>query len=178
MSASLAIGVVLTLASGELRADRDVERELAQVNGALVERVAQQQDELDELRATVEALAAKPTNKAPGTTTPTDGPKSKAQTELEEQAAFRKKVLAAIELELDAIDARAAKAKETFEAHVEAYAKHRHDYELASNGWVKLDTMLTHDALEILRPTYADDWIAIRRDGKGAMYTKSTTKPK
>lgn len=175
--ASLAIGVVLTLASGELRADRDIDRELLRVNEALVERVAQQQDEIDELRVAI-AAASKPPSNAPGTTAPSDAPKTKAQTEAEEAAAFRKKVLAAVKPELTAIDERATTAKETFDKHVAAYAKHTHDYERMSSGWVKLDTMLTNDALEILRPTYADDWIAIRRDGKGGDYTQSTSKPK
>jgi hypothetical protein len=174
--AGVAAGVVVTMASGELRADRDVAHELVTANEALVERLEVQEREIAELRDLVGATT-KPVNN-PGTTQPGTAPKTKAEVEMEEMLAFRKKVLAAIDGELDGIDERASSAKAAFDKHVEAYAKHRHEYEVNSNGWAKLDTILTPEGVEMLRPTYPNDWIAIRYDGKGGVIAKATTKPK
>jgi hypothetical protein len=49
---------------------------------------------------------------------------------------------------------------------------------LVSHGWVKIDTMLTTEGVEMLRPTYSNDWLAIRRDNAGGSHSKTTTKPK
>jgi hypothetical protein len=176
--AGLAVGLVITTASGELRADRDIEHELVRANEALAEQLTRQGEELAELRGMVAAAGARPSAKNPGTTQPSQAPESAAKATLKEQIAFRKKVLAAVKPELDAIDARATAADETFDKHVEAYSKHRHDYEITGHGWVKLDTMLTTEGVEMLRPTYSNDWIAIRYNGNGGMVAKETTKPK
>jgi hypothetical protein len=176
--AGLAVGVVVTMASGELRADRDVELELVRANETLADRLDAQEQEIAELRSAIATAAGKPTTLNPGSKQPGTGPKSKAETELEELLAFKKKVLNAIKPELDAIDARAKAGEDALAQHVTAYAKHTHDVELVSHGWVKLDTMLTTEGTEMLRPTYPDDWIAIRRDGKGGTYPKQTSKPK
>ncbi|MBC8072441.1 MAG: hypothetical protein IAG13_29230 [Deltaproteobacteria bacterium] len=179
--ASLAVGVVVTLTSGELRADRDVGLELLRANEALGEQVARQELELAELRARIEAGAGKPGGN--GTTGPGTAPKSKAESDAAEQAEFRKKVLAVMKPEIDAVDARATAAKATFDKHVTAYANHSHDVDMAAHGWVRLDTMLTEDGVDSLRPSYSDDWIAIRRADNGVipgngLLTKTTTKPK
>jgi hypothetical protein len=58
--ASLAVGLVVTLASGELRAERDVELELLRANEALAERLEQQEIEILALRRSVDAAAGKP----------------------------------------------------------------------------------------------------------------------
>lgn len=185
--ASLAVGVMVTLASGELRADRDVGLELLRANEALGERVERQDAEIAELRARIEAGAGKPGGNS-GTNAP--APKSKAESEMDDAAAFRKKVLAAVKPELEAVDARATAAKTAFDTHVTAYGKHvtaynnhHHDVEVPSHGWVKLDVMLTQEGVEMLRPSYADDQIAIRRADNGVVpgtgsHMKTTTKPK
>jgi len=58
--ASLAAGVVVTLASGEPRADRDVGLELLRASDALIERVERQDADIAELRACVQAGGGKP----------------------------------------------------------------------------------------------------------------------
>ena len=176
MLAGLAVGLVITTASGELRADRDVEHELLRANEALADQLARQGEELAELREMVAAAAVRPPK--PTTTAPGTAPQTEAKTTVKEAIAFRKKVLAAMKPELEAIDARATAAAEKFDKHVEAYSKHRHEYEITGHGWVKLDAMLTTEGAEMLRPTYGNDWIPIRADGNGGMVAKDTTAPK
>ena len=125
----------------------------------------------------VDAAAGKPGTNNPGTTQPGSAPKSKAEADAEELIAFRKKVLAAVKPELEAIDKKATAAKGGFDKHVEAYAKHRHDYEVARHGWVKIDTMLTTEGVEMLRPTYSNDWPRSAAT-MPAEHSKTTTKPK
>jgi hypothetical protein len=180
--ASLAVGVVVTLASGELRADRDVGLELLRANEALGERVERQELELAELRARIEAGAGKPGGNN-GSTAPGTAPKSKAESDVAEQVEFRKKVLAVMKPEIEAVDARATTAKAVFDKHVTAYLNHHHDVDVAAHGWVRLDVMLTEDGVDMLRPTYGDDWVATRRAENGVVpgsgvLTKTTTKPK
>jgi hypothetical protein len=176
--AGLAVGLVITTASGELRADRDVEHELLRANEALAEQLTRQGDEIAALRSMVAAAAGRPSPSNPGTTQPSTAPESAVKANVKETLAFRKKVLAAMKPELEAIDARATEATEKFDKHVDAYAKHRHDYEITGHGWVRLDTMLTTEGVEMLRPTYSNDWIPIRTNGNGGMIEKTTTKPK
>lgn len=178
MLAGLAVGLMITTASGELRADRDVEHELLRANEALADQLMRQGEEIAELRTLVAAGVGRPSPTNPGTTQPGQAPESAVKANIKEQIAFRKKVLAAVKPELEAIDARATEATAKFDKHVEAYVNHRHDYEITGHGWVKLDTMLTTEGVEMLRPTYSNDWIAIRTNGNGGMVEKTTTKPK
>lgn len=183
MLACLATGVVITLASGELRADRDVGLELLRANEALSARVERQDGELAELRALVEASAGKPTGPNTGPSAPGTPPKTKSEADLEEKFAFRVKALEALKPELAEIDRKQVAAKATHVAHVEAYAKHYHEYDVVAHGWVRLDAVLTGDGQDLLRPTYADDWFATVRTDNGKLpsdgsLTKSTTAPK
>lgn len=173
--ASFAVGVALTLASGELKADRDVGSELLRANESLVAKLDAQQLEIDELRARLEAAAVKPGPTNPGSQQPTDAPQSQAEAAAKEAAEFRKKVLGAIKPELEGIDAKFA-TKEAFDKHKDAYANHKHEYINIPHGWVRLDTMLTPEGVDMLRPTYSDDWIAIQYANNGVIPEKSTTK--
>ncbi|HWB80536.1 MAG TPA: hypothetical protein VG755_36480 [Nannocystaceae bacterium] len=180
--ASLAVGVALTFASGESKADRDVAHELLRANESLAEKLDAQQVEIAELRARLDAASAKPGPKNPGTTQPGDAPQTKVEAEVKEAFEFRKKVLAALKPELEGIDAKFVASKDALDKHKEKYAKHTHQYDVVSHGWVRLDTMLTSDGVDVLRPTYSDDWIAIKRTDNGnipeSSTSRSTTTPK
>jgi predicted Zn-dependent protease len=146
--AGVAVGVVITLGSGELRAALDL------------------------------SAAAKPTPSNPGSSPSAPAPKTAAQAAVEEKAAFRAKVLeamkpelAAIEARAKTIDAKAATAKASFDAHT-------HEVEFASHGWVKIDTWLDADHFDTVRAPYLGHWLAIRDPAKAGTYMKDTSKPK
>jgi hypothetical protein len=180
--ASLATGIVVALASGELRASRDPGLELFRANELLAERLAEQHAELSAAREELAALriamlGGKP-NK-PGASPPSDTSKSAAQAAAEERIAFRAKALEALKPELEAIDAAAAAAKAKFDKHTKAFDEHTHEYEVTSHGWARLDTMLDEAHFDVLRATYLDHWVAIRDPKKSnATFSRSTTKPK
>lgn len=174
---SFAIGVALTLASGELKADRDVGSELLRANESLAAKLDAQQLEIEELRARLDAASTKPAPKNPGAQQqPTDAPQSQAEAAAKEAAEFRKKVLAAVKLELEAIDAKFVAGKDALDKHKETFAKHTHEYIHVPHGWVRLDKLLTDDGVDVLRPTYSDDWIAIQYANDGVIPEKSTTR--
>lgn len=188
--AGLAIGVVITLSSGELRAGRDVEGELLRANEALEDRLARQELRLaealaeleglrDELDGTVAAEAGKPPSKNPGTSSPGGAPpKSAAQVAAEERAAFRAKVLVALEPELTAIEAREAAIEATAAAAKETFDDHQHQVEFIGHGWVKVDVMLDSEHHDVVREPYRDKFLSIRDPATNGTYMKTTTKPK
>lgn len=184
--AGLAIGVFVSLASGELHADRDVDGELLRANASLERRLAAQegaladlQGELDALRRDREAVQAKPKPTQPDHA-PGESPDSIVKKQAEEAVAFRKKVLAALASELEAIDARAAAIEAKAAAAKTTFDKHTHEVEFTSHGWVKLDTMLDADHVDVVRAPYRNDFVAIRdasASGSGT-FMRATTKPK
>ena len=182
----LAVGVFVSLGAGELHADRDVDGELLRANASLERRLAAQestlaelQTELDELRRDREAAQAKPRTNNPDTA-PNDAPDSVVKKEVEEAVAFRKKALAALAPELEAIDARAAAIEAKAASAKATFDKHTHEVEFTSHGWVKLDVMLDADHLDVVRAPYRNDFVAIRDSSAGGSGTfmRATTKPK
>lgn len=144
--AGLAVGMTVTLASGPLRADRDVNAELlAQVdalahsNERLSERVALQQAELAEALAQLRALRAAAGTGAtkPSSTSGASGLKTAAEAAAEERAAFRARVLEAVKPELDAIHGQLA----TFVTRA-THDKHTHSYTTPRiGGWARMDVI-------------------------------------
>jgi hypothetical protein len=114
---------------------------------------------------------------APPSTSPSPTTKTAAQAAAEERAAFRKKVLEALEPELEAIDTRAAAIEAKAKKDRDTFDKHRHDVEFVGHGWVRLNVMLDDDHFDTVREPYLDNWIAIRND-TNTSYMKTTTKPK
>ena len=180
--ASLAVGVALTFASAESKADRDIEHELLRANESLVAKLDAQQLEIEELRTRLDAASVKPAPTNPGSKQPGDAPMTEAEAAAKEAAEFRKKVLAIVDPKLEAIDTKITADMDALAKHKEKFSKHTHEYSHASHGWVRLDTMLTADGVDVLRPTYSDDWIAIKRTDNGnipeSSGMKSTTPPK
>lgn len=181
-----AIGIVATLASGELHADRDVDGELLRANTSLERRLADQElaladalAEIDALRRDLDAANAKPKPNNPGTSPGVD-PGTVVEKAAEEAVAFRKKALAALAPELEAIDARAAAIETKAAAAKTTFDKHTHTVEFVSHGWVKIDTMLDADHLDVVRASYRNKFLAIRdpADGGPGTFDKSTSKPK
>lgn len=173
--ASLAVGVAVTLASGPLRADRDVNTEvLAQVdalahsNERLAERVALQEVELAEARAQLQALRAAAgtgATKPPSTSEPAPGLKTAAQAAAEERAAFRARALEALKPELDAIQVQLANT-----VTKATYDKHTHSYVTPTvGGYARMDLILAH-------PDYLVPYVPPEKTGQGG--EKATSRPK
>lgn len=183
--AALTLAASATLRSGELHADGDIDAELLRANASLERRLGEQegtltdlQAQLDELHRDREAAQAKPKTN-PGTS-PGATPDSVAKKEAEEAVAFRKKALAALAPELEAIDARAAAIEGKATAAKTTFEKHTHEVEFTSHGWVKLDVLLDADHHDVVRAPYRDDFVAIRDSsatGSGS-FMRATTKPK
>jgi hypothetical protein len=147
--ASLAAGVAIALASGPLRADRDVNLELlaqvealAQNNERLSERLSLQQAELAEALGQLAALrmAAGNTSKPPSSSSQAPAGKTLAQALAEERAAFRAKALEALKPEFDAIQVQLAGT-----VPKTVYDKHTHEYTAPSvGGWGTLAVVMAN----------------------------------
>jgi hypothetical protein len=175
--AGFAVGMMVTLASGDLRADR-VSAELERANERLSERLADQEVQLAAALEQIDALRTATGDTKPGPTKPggTSG-KTAAQAAAEEKAAFRAKALVALAPELEAIATRSKTIEATAAAAKSTFENHNHEVEFMGHGWVKVDTMLESDHLDVVRKVYHQDFVAVR-GSHNSKYMKATTKPK
>jgi hypothetical protein len=175
--ASLAAGIAVTLASGPLRADRDVNTELlaqvdalARSNERLTERLALQQTQLTDALAQLSALrtaaSTTPPSK-PSSTSPQTSPlKTAAQAAAEERAAFRARALEALKPELEAIQAQLVNT-----VPKATYDKHIHEYTTPTvGGWARLDLISAN-------PDYLLPYMPPDKAGQAPL-EKTTSRPK
>lgn len=174
--ASLAAGLAVTLASGPLRADRDVNTELlakfdalAESNERLTERLALQQIQLDDALAQLKSLriaAGTSTPSKPSSSSGSSPVKTAAQAAAEERAAFRARALEALKPELEAIQAQLVNTVTRA-----TYDKHTHEYTTPTvGGWARLDLISAN-------PDYLLPYMPPDKAGQ-ASPDKTTSRPK